>query len=202
MRNSIILAQILAMISTFMSQERTWRSPAIVIKRSNSGESDRTMTLLTFKHGKIMCVAKGARKLHSSKRGFLEPGMLIEGYFVKTKSWPILTQVKIIDELSEARATLPKIKQLSQVLEIFDRLFVEEEINPQIFTLINQILKLIALGQPTMVKKKLDSLLVSLGYPTPQEEGAANINDLVAQLTDKKMTSWKFLTVSNDKQAR
>ena len=46
---------------------------AIVLKRRNSGEVDRLVTLITQDKGKLQCIAKGVRKMTSSKRAFLEP---------------------------------------------------------------------------------------------------------------------------------
>ncbi len=45
----------------------------IVLRRKDSGESDRRLTLLTKEHGKIDVVAKGARKAASRLSGSTEP---------------------------------------------------------------------------------------------------------------------------------
>ena len=58
----------------------------IILKRNKVGETDRVVTLLTQDYGKLVAVAKGVRKLTSSKRAALEPGNLVRAYFVKTKS--------------------------------------------------------------------------------------------------------------------
>lgn len=53
-------------------RERSFRTAAIILKRFDLGESDRLLTLLTPRHGKIEVVAKGARKLTSTKTGHVE----------------------------------------------------------------------------------------------------------------------------------
>lgn len=53
-------------------RERSFRTPAIILKRFDLGEADRLLTLLTPRHGKIEVVAKGARKLTSTKTGHVE----------------------------------------------------------------------------------------------------------------------------------
>ncbi|MCC6805600.1 MAG: DNA repair protein RecO [Anaerolineae bacterium] len=54
------------------SRERSFRTPAIILKRFDLGEADRLLTLLTPHHGKIEVVVKGARKLTSTKTGHVE----------------------------------------------------------------------------------------------------------------------------------
>lgn len=176
-----------------MSKPRSWHSPAIIIKRTDMGEADRAVTLLSLSHGKIICLAKGARKMKSSQRGFLEPGMLINGYFITTKSWPLLTQVKIQHEFASSRQTLPKIRQLSQVLEILDKLFVEEEIDSDTFLLVTKIIAAIDADHPAYAKQQLATLLDMLGYPTPSQEGVQNITELVSKITNQKLVSWAYL---------
>lgn len=52
--------------------ERSFRSPALILKRFDLGEADRLLTILTPTHGKLEVVAKGARKLTSAKTGHVE----------------------------------------------------------------------------------------------------------------------------------
>ncbi|MFN8450159.1 MAG: recombination protein O N-terminal domain-containing protein [Anaerolineae bacterium] len=54
------------------SRERSFRTPAIILKRFDLGEADRLLTLLTPRHGKLEVVAKGARKLTSTKTGHVD----------------------------------------------------------------------------------------------------------------------------------
>ncbi|MFN2162508.1 MAG: DNA repair protein RecO, partial [Candidatus Promineifilaceae bacterium] len=55
-----------------MSRERTYRTEAIVLKRSDFGEADRLLTLYSKEFGKIRAIAKGARKPQSRKTGHVE----------------------------------------------------------------------------------------------------------------------------------
>ncbi len=52
--------------------ERSYRTPAIILKRFDLGEADRLLTILTPQYGKLEAVAKGARKLTSHKTGHVE----------------------------------------------------------------------------------------------------------------------------------
>lgn len=52
-----------------MSRERTFRSEAVVLRRTDFGEADRLLTLYTREFGKITAVAKGRANPKAAKRG-------------------------------------------------------------------------------------------------------------------------------------
>ena len=194
---------------------KSFSTPAIVLKRKNLSETDRLVTLLTRQQGKLVCIAKGARQMKSTKRAYLEPGNYIVALFINTKSLPLLTQAKLIDDFAQSKKELKSIRQLTQVLEIVDRLFAEGEEDEQLFDEVLAIIKLINLS-PAMpasrqesertpssavakaeknvvseVKKRLQSLVAKLGYPTVN----GSLLDQVAQLSDRPMRSWEYLRV-------
>jgi DNA repair protein RecO (recombination protein O) len=175
----------------------SFKTEAIVLKRTNVGETDRIVTLLSKDQGKIVCVAKGVRKLKSSNRAILEPGNLAEVFLIETKSLPILTQSKLLKEPEILRRSLTGISQLSQILEIFDRLFVEnyieEESSQLAFAIYQELLS--QNKHNTQIKLLLNQLVRNLGYQDIKETAYANILDYVAEITEKKMKSFDFLKV-------
>jgi DNA repair protein RecO len=175
--------------------KRSFSTTALVLKRSNTGETDRVVTLLTQSHGKLVSVAKGVRKISSSKRAFLEPGNLVKGFFINTKSMPLLTQAELISDCCHVRTSLPRIRQLSQFLEILDKLFVEEEIGQDLFNLSIKLRNhLITIQKPNgLVKQYLGDILVQLGYQHPLETSHETILDYVSELADRKMRSFEYL---------
>lgn len=181
------------------SRQRSFSTQAIVVKRHSTGETDRIVTLLTESHGKLVCVAKGARKLNSSKRPLLEPGCLIQAFLVNTKSLPLLTQARLIENWTQSRADLPRIKRLVQILEIVDRLFTENEEDNQLFLEVREIIRELNLPQPASKKigTRLNSIITSLGYQSLQDSPHENFLDYVANLSDRPMKSWQFLTVKS-----
>jgi DNA repair protein RecO (recombination protein O) len=87
-------------------RNNSFTTTAIVLKRVSVGETDRIVNLLTQDFGKISVVAKGVRKMSSSKRASLEPGNIIRAFCIQTKSLPILTQATLIDDCSEMKKDL------------------------------------------------------------------------------------------------
>lgn len=55
-----------------MASQPSYQTKAIVIGRTNFGEADRVIRLLTPGHGKVAAVAKGIRKIKSRSGGHLE----------------------------------------------------------------------------------------------------------------------------------
>ena len=174
---------------------RNFSVNGIILKRNKVGETDRVITLLTQEYGKLVAVAKGVRKLSSAKRAFLEPGNLVKAYFVKTKSLPLLTQAKLINDCGLVRNDLVEIRKLTQFLEILEKLFVEDEVEADLF---NNILELrqkisdqdISNGQ---IKKRLEDLIEKLGFPHPKETKYSSVLDYVSSLTNRPMRSFEYL---------
>jgi DNA repair protein RecO len=170
----------------------------IILKRNKVGETDRIITILTQEHGKLVAVAKGVRKISSSKRAFLEPGNLVKAYFVKTKSLPLLTQAKLINDCGQIRNNLAEIRKITQFLEVLEKLFVEDEVEESLFhsiielrqRIVNQTISNI------QIKKGLENIIEKLGYPHLKNSKFDSILGYVSSLTNKPMHSFEYLDTS------
>ena len=74
-----------------MATDRTVR--AIVLRRTDSGEADRRLTLFTVEYGKLDAVAKGARKGGSRLAGISEPLSVSDMTLAEGKRNRFVTQV-------------------------------------------------------------------------------------------------------------
>jgi len=176
---------------------KSYNTQALVIKRSNIGEADRIVTLLTEAEGKIAVVAKGVRQLKSSKRAYLEPGNLIKCSLIPTKSLAILTQATLLQDTQNVRTSLPHLRQLLQLLEIIDLLFVEEQGEGELF---NDVVRLrteivVKQGRSILIREKISRILATLGYQPFNETKYATIGEYVANLADRPLHSWDYLKV-------
>lgn len=180
---------------SFHSKSST--TEALVIKRNNTGETDRIVTLLTRDGGKLAAVAKGVRQLKSSRGAYLEPGNYIKCQLIITKSLPILTQATLLDDSQAVRDSLPHVRQLLQLLEFVDALFVESqgegEVFDDILTLRDWILK--RQSSSEKIRDGLAEVIIKLGYQPLQETNYENITQYVSALADKPMRSWEYLKV-------
>jgi DNA repair protein RecO len=174
-----------------------WTTEAIVLKRVNVGEGDRIITLLTPDNGKVVCVAKGIRKMTSSQRAFLEPGSHISTHFRSTRSLPIITQSQLIDQFTQAKSHLQRMKQVFEILELADLLFVENNEDVEGFEMILDALK--KLNQPkvsiTEIQAQLNELFMHLGYQDWKETQYTSILEYAASVAERPLRSYDFLSV-------
>lgn len=175
---------------------KSFSTPAIILKRSDIGEADRIVTLYTKDQGKITCIAKGVRKLTSSKRSYLEPGNIVQAFLIKTRSMPLMTQAKLIKDYSSLRQDLVKIRQLTQVLELIDKLYIEEE-DPTLFAMTQEIFDYLSNTAKTNghVKRQLEQILVYLGYQALSDSGFKTVSEYVSHIIDQPMKSFEYLRV-------
>lgn len=177
--------------------QRNFTAVGLVLKRVKVGETDVIITMLTQERGKLICRAKGVRTLKSTKRSTLQPGNLVRFHWLETKSLPLLTQALMEQDCSEMESTLIRMRQLSQLLELCERLFIESELEEKIF---NQIVKLRQsivqnrLGS-TDVRTTFRSIITQLGYQDPEDSKYETIGDYISALSDKPMRSYNFLSV-------
>lgn len=177
--------------------QRNFTAVGLVLKRVKVGETDVIITLLTQERGKLVCRAKGVRTLKSTKRSALQPGNIVRFHWLETKSLPLLTQALMEEDCSVMESTLIRMRQLSQLLELCERLFIESELEEKIF---NQIVKLRQsivqnrLGS-TDVRTTFRSIITQLGYQDPEDSKYESIGDYISALSDKPMRSYNFLSV-------
>jgi DNA repair protein RecO len=183
-----------------MSQ-KSFSCHGIVLKRSNLGETDRIVSLLTQEHGKLVVVAKGVRKLNSSNRASLEPGNLIKAFCIVTKSMPLLTQSRLINDCAQMDHNLKAMRSLSQLLEIFNNLFVEAELDLETFALILKLRNQIVSNQISSkhMRGLLGELIQRLGYQDPNDSRYETISEYIEALADKPMRSFAFLQIATNK---
>lgn len=120
-----------------MSRERTFRSEAIVLRRTDFGEADRLLTLYTREFGKLTAVAKGARKPQSRKTGHVELFMCSKFLFAKGRGdIDVITQAEMVAGYAELREDLVRATYASYVVELLDRFTVEHDHNSHIYELL------------------------------------------------------------------
>lgn len=182
--------------------QRSFSCHGLVLRRSNIGETDRIVTLLTKEHGKTSVVAKGVRRLTSTNGAYLEPGNIIKAFCIKTKGIPLLTQSKLIDDCGLMEYSLKSMRSLSQLLEIFNNLFVEAELDPEVFSLVLKLRNQIISNQVSSkhMRALLGDLIQMLGYQDPVDSKYDSITEYIEALSDRPMHSFSFLQVKLEEQ--
>jgi DNA repair protein RecO (recombination protein O) len=119
-----------------MANERLYRTDAIILRRSDFGEADRLLTVLTPERGKLRLLAKGVRKTTSRKAGHVELFMLTDMLVAQGRTWDIISQAEIVEPYRELREDLEKTSHAYYLAELVDRFTEEHDPNTPLFQLL------------------------------------------------------------------
>ena len=140
-----------------MTEFRSFRAAAIVLRHADWGEADRLLTLYTREQGLVRALAKGARKVTSRKAGHLQPFTYITIQLAKGRDLLLVTQVDTVNAFLPLHDDLTKTSYAAYIVELLLRFSVEEEGgNPAIFRLLHESLE--------RIEKEADSWLAVRYY--------------------------------------
>ena len=134
-----------------MARDRTYRSEAIVLRRSNFGEADRMLTLFSKEFGKIRALAKGARKPQTRKTGHVELFMRSNFMFARGKNIDIITQAELVEAYQSIRTDLVRTTYASYAVELIDHLTAEADRDLQKYSLLSDALEWFATARDLML---------------------------------------------------
>ena len=104
-----------------MSDFRSFRASAVVLRHADWGEADQFLTLYTREQGMVRALAKGARKMTSRKGGHLQPFTQITVQLAKGRDLLIVTQVETVNAFLPLHDDLVKLSYASYVVELLLR---------------------------------------------------------------------------------
>jgi DNA repair protein RecO (recombination protein O) len=152
-----------------MTRERTFRTEGIVLKRTDFGEADRLLTLYTRDFGKLQAIAKAARKPQSRKTGHVELFMRTQFLFAKGHDLDIVTQAEMVEAYPALREDLVRTTYAAYVVELLDRLTVEEGQNISLYNLLADTLtRLTTTEDVRLVTRYYELRLLGLSGFQPQ----------------------------------
>jgi DNA repair protein RecO (recombination protein O) len=103
------------------------RDDAVVLRVQKLGESDRIVTMLTRRHGRIRAVAKGVRRTTSRFGARLEPFGHIDVQWIEGRSLHIVSQVEGVDLYGKRFLDdYPRYTAASAIAETAERLTPNE----------------------------------------------------------------------------
>lgn len=158
----------------------------LVVKRANFGEADRLLTLFGRHHGKFVAVAKGVRRLTSRKAPHLELFSLSKLYFVKGHQLPIVTQAEAVDHFITGNHDLAQSRLAFNLLEVLDRLLVENQAHPEIFDRLGRTLS--DLNQESLLDFEI-YLLDRLGFGQPHQQDFLTVSSYIESILDRRLAS-------------
>lgn len=166
-------------------RDRVYRTEGVIIRRSDFGEADRLLTLIT-PQGKRRVVAKGARKTTSRLAGHIELFTHATLLLAVGRSLDIVTQSVILHPYDSLRGDLKRIGAAYYAAELIDRLLEEDDENRPAFDLL--VAALAALDSSRNVDLVLRfyelHLLGFLGY-RPQLYHCAGCQEVLGEDTNR-----------------
>src|SRR5689334_4931616 len=166
-------------------RERVYRTEAVILRRSDFGEADRLLTLIT-PLGKRRVVAKGARKTTSRLAGHIELFTHASLLLAIGRNLDIITQSVILHGFDTLRGDLRRIGAAYYMAELIDRLTEEEDENRPAFDLVVATLQALdTTGHIDLVLRFYEiHLLGYLGY-RPQLYHCAVCQEVLTEETSR-----------------
>jgi DNA repair protein RecO (recombination protein O) len=124
------------MVDDVSRREKTYRTEGVILRRSDFGEADRLLTMMTPHRGKIRGLAKGVRKPKSRKAGHVELLMRTDFFLAVGRSLDIITQAQVIEPYRPLREDIRRITYGYYFSELVDRFMGENEENQAVYQLL------------------------------------------------------------------
>jgi DNA repair protein RecO (recombination protein O) len=148
-----------------------FHSEAIVLRSINLSESDKLVTFMTKKYGKIKCVAKAARKIKNRFGASIEPMSHIRLIYFGKENQNLyrINHSDIIHSFQSIRDDLQKIYTGIYFSELIDTLIPEMHPDSNAFRLFNEGLQTLeSVDSLSTLTRIFEIRLISLAGYTPQ----------------------------------
>lgn len=119
---------------------RTFKDEGIILKRHNSGERDRLLTVFTRNHGKMRLLAKGVRRIASRRAPHLELLNSVTFSATAGHSLDLVCEVESHQTFGLVKEHLERVGYGYYVIELVDGLTAEHQPHPEVFNLLVTIL--------------------------------------------------------------
>ena len=149
-----------------MTRGHLYRTPAVILKRTDLGEADRIVTFFSRDVGKIRAVAKGVRRTTSRSAGHLEPFTLSDVLFAVGRELDVISQADTLEAFREVREDVELTTHAYYLAEVVDLLTEDRLENREVFdTLVEGLRSLRSTSEPKLVLIVFHlKLLEALGY--------------------------------------
>jgi DNA repair protein RecO (recombination protein O) len=128
--------------STQMSaRDRIYRCDAVVLRRMDLGETDRILTLLTDRFGKIRVIGKGIRRPTARLGPHLELFSTTRLMLSRARELDVITSAETIDLHAGLRSNLDALGVASHCAELVDRFLADRDENRAVYRLMGTALE-------------------------------------------------------------
>jgi hypothetical protein len=162
----------------------------LILKRSNFGEADRALTVLTDRYGKISVIARGVRKITSRRAGNIELLNRVKLHLFKGKGYT-LTEAEAIETFQTLKSNLTLSTVGFHVIEMVDRLIPENQKNISLYNLVVGVLEVLEKNPRQIFIRAFEVKILSLlGFWGVGEVSEVN-SDTKSILEKLQYDSWE-----------
>lgn len=173
-------------------RQRLYRTEAIILRRSNLGEADRLLTLLTPNRGKLRVIAKGARKITSRKGGHVELFNQVKVLLARSRGdLDILTQIETIEPWRALRSELTRSTYAHYAAELIDRFAEQGSAQPELYDLMHNTLSWLSTSNDLpMTARYVELQLLTLTGFQPQVFQCVGHGEPLEEIADGETYGW------------
>jgi DNA repair protein RecO (recombination protein O) len=151
---------------------------AVVLRRTDLGERDRILTVLTSEHGKISLLAKGVRSEKSRLAAGIELLSISDITFVESKSnLYVLSGARLVTHYGNIVSDLTRVNQIFEMYKLINKLS-EDEAGQEYFSIISAVLT-------ALNDKKSDPRLVEIWFGLHILHLAGSLSEIKSSGVDK-----------------
>ncbi|MGH2593649.1 MAG: DNA repair protein RecO [Anaerolineae bacterium] len=173
-------------------RQRLYRTEAIVLRRSDLGEADRLLTLLTPERGKLRVLAKGARKIASRKGGHVELFNRANLLIARGRGeFDIVSQAETVEPSRALREDLMRSTYAHYAAELIDRFAEEGTAQPELFDLMSDALGWFSTSSDlALTARYFEVRLLTLAGFQPQVFHCGADGNLLEEIKDDETYGW------------
>lgn len=148
---------------------RAYATQAIVLRRTDFGEADRVLTILTPEHGLKRVLAKGARRVTSRKAGHIELFARVQVLLARGRQLDLVTQAELIEPHRALREDLRRGALAHYLCELAESFAPAETESAALFHLLAEgLLALCEAADPLLITRAYELQLLTLEGYRPQ----------------------------------
>jgi DNA repair protein RecO (recombination protein O) len=152
-----------------MYRTRLFNTQAIILRRTDQGEADRLLTILTPERGKLKVLAKGVRKLTGKKTGHVELFTRVHMILAQGRTFDIVSQVETIDPHMCLREDVKRAGLAHYVCEVVESFAQEETDESELYDLLANALGWLCVSpDPVLAVRYVEMRLLTLMGYRPQ----------------------------------
>ena len=182
-----------------MATPQLYKTTGIILKRNNSGEGDKIITVLSEHLGKKRFIGKGVRKINSKRSGHIELFSKTDFLLHRGKTLDYITGATALIFYGSSYQTLAQVAAVYAACEVIDRLIMEGGEHDEAYFLLDGFLSDMMTIDRQRISFRLltftDDLLIMLGYKRKEAKSPSLGNSLAAveHVIERKVRSTNLL---------